>query len=315
MSDGLSPEGVIEVFQTQLDRDWAIFRTIEGNDTARGMSYEEGLYEVLSQYFEGIYALETNCSVMDDDLDCIEAFDPHSKNEVDVVALFKQAVPRVILRRRKVTWIPLSAVAFLCEVKSKVDSGRLEADLLKLEILRSIEGDPKERFKNQVRGNFVVDRQIHCLVYDQAEIANDTMTELLNECAGAWDMVLIVKSNTLIVNGTLPYSFILRNHASSNRLDEIAGDEEGGGVTRVMKIPPSGILSVDNGFAWFMILLGWSVPYPFIVQTTTLFENIAKSLGTGAQHGARTEVVGSEGLLEDPSSIWPEGGKPSSEKE
>lgn len=113
-----SPEGLINRFQTQLEHQWSRYRDIEGDDSARGSSYESALCDLLDEYFGGRFDLHTNCSIMDDRLDCFEAFDESAENEIDVVALFSHATPRLVLREGDIQWVPLAGVSFLCEVKS-----------------------------------------------------------------------------------------------------------------------------------------------------------------------------------------------------
>ena len=296
MSDSSPIDNLLGIFQNQLERDWRTFRDIEGNDTARGASYEDALSDILSEYFGGIYNVETNCSVMDANLECFNEFDSSSQNEFDVVSLFRQANPRVILREGDITWVPLSAIAFLCEAKSKVDTGRLEDDLEKLESLRLLEADPDDRFPTKVSGDVTVDHQVHCLVYDRAEISNSAMTDLLDTYSTAWDIVLIVETDTVIVNGTIPYIEFLRDEAAATQLDAISDDSEGG-MARAIDDPTHDFISVSNGFAWFMIVIGLSIPIPLSVQTVELFRNIVKETPSGAQYGAKTSVTSDDTLL------------------
>lgn len=289
-------DNLLSTFQNQLERDWRKFRNIEGNDTSRGSSYESALSNILNKYFEGIYKIETNCSIMDMELKCFDEFRSSSQNEFDVVALFRQASPRVILKEGDVTWIPLSAVAFLCESKSKVDKGRLKSDLKKFQILRSIESDPDDRFPTKVHGDFNVDHQIHCLVYDKSEISNSTMTDLLEKYTDAWDIILVVETDTIILNSTVPYVDLLRNQAIGTQMDAISSDTDGD-VVRKIANPTHNFMSVSNGFAWFMIVLSATIPVPLAIQTTELFTNLIKETKSGLQYGAKTSVDSDDTII------------------
>lgn len=205
MTDISSADELTRRFQTQLDHEWQRFRDIDANDTSRGSSYETELSNILESYLGSSYEIVTNCSIMDRDLECFDTFETSGQNEFDVVSLFCQAIPRIVVEEGKIRWVPLPSIAFVCEVKSRVDKGRLSSDLDKLSTLRSLEGDPADRFPTKMQGPSTVDRQIHCLVYDQASIANDTFTELLAQSQNSWDMVLIVEENVLVVNETLPF--------------------------------------------------------------------------------------------------------------
>jgi hypothetical protein len=118
---------------------------------------------------------------MDEQLACFDLFSDDSENEIDVMALFSHASPRIILQETDVNWVPLEGISFLCEIKSRIDKGRLESDLEKLEIVRSIEVDPDDRFGTDVTGSYSVYYQLHCLVYDQSSISDDTLESILND--------------------------------------------------------------------------------------------------------------------------------------
>lgn len=298
MPETNSPERLINRFQTQLKHDWSRFRDIEGDDSARGNSYESAFRDLLAEYFGGRFDIYTNCSVMDTHLSCFDEFGNGVSNEVDVVSLFSHATPKIVLREREMTWIPLEGVSFLCEIKSRVDKGRLKSDLEKLSVLRSLETDPDDRFGITVSGDYSVDHQIHCLVYDKSSISDDSLNSLLDG-TNAWDLVLLVEDDILIVNQTLPVQRVLAATAAASqipdpynddRLDDVLGND---GEAKSVKFPGDSSrssISIDSGLAWFMLALSISIPWPVGLTTVDHLSQLAMFSKTNLQSGASTSI-------------------------
>lgn len=287
MTEINSPEGLIRRFQTQLEHQWRRYRDIEADDSARGSSYESALRDVLQMYFGGRFDLHTNCSVMDQNLACFDAFHQNAQNEIDVLALFSHATPRIVLHEGDIQWVPLAGISFLCEVKSRIEKGKLKTDLEKLKILRSLEKDPNDRFGTKVHGDLTVDHQLHCLIYDRAQIADTTMESLLKG-SDAWDLLLIVEEDTLVINSTLPVLKIIERSAIGSHLIDNKRDPE----RKRVASPDEEIhfISSSNGLAWFILSLSHSIPVPIGISTAnTLHELITYSM-TGMEYGATTEV-------------------------
>lgn len=302
MTDVNSPEGLIANFQTQLEHQWSRFRDIEGDDSSRGSSYETALQDLLREYFGGRFDILSNCSIMDSELACFDAFGKNAKNEIDVVALFSHASPRIILRETNMNWVPLEGVSFLCEVKSRIDKGRLESDLKKLEILRGLEVDPDDRFGTKVHGDYSVDHQVHCLVYDRSSIADETLDALLSDST-AWDIILLVEDDTLIVNGTLPVFKYLQSMAISSQVSETDVVHE---EPKKVVIPGDGdesTLSVGNGLAWFIIALSITIPVPLGVTTVSSLSQLVSQSSTGIRQGATSSIDEQDSIRYEPADF------------
>lgn len=284
-----NPDALISNFQTQLEHQWSRFRDIEADDSARGSSYETALQELLKEYFGGRFDILSNCSIMDSQLACFDSFSDQSENEIDVVGLFSHASPRIILQETDVNWVPLQGVSFLCEVKSRIDKGRLESDLEKLGIVRSLEEDPDERFGTKVHGDYCVDHQVHCLVYDRSSISDKALNSLLEDNT-SWDMVLIVEDDVLVVNKSLPVSEYLQSMAIASQLptpDEMP-DEEGDIV--IPGEANSNMLSLSNGLAWFVVSLSISIPVPIGLTTASTLSQLIGASSTGVKLGATSSI-------------------------
>lgn len=301
MTDVNSPKGLISNFQTQLEHQWNRFRAIDADDSSRGSSYERALQDLLEEYFGGRFDILSNCSIMDSELACFEAFGKNSENEIDVVALFSHASPRIILRETDVNWIPLEGVSFLCEVKSRIDKGRLESDLEKLQILRSLEIEPDDRFGTKVHGDYSVDHQLHCLVYDRSSIADETLNTLLSD-TNAWDMVLLVENDTLIVNSSIPVIKYLESMAIASQVSET--DMVNEELSEVV-IPGDGngsMLSVGNGLAWFIIGISITIPVPLGITTVSSLSQLIRRSFTGVRHGATSSIDENDSINYEPTN-------------
>lgn len=293
-----SPEGLINNFQTQLEQEWSRFRNMEGDDSARGSSYESAFRDLLTEYFGGRFDIYTNCSVMDTNLSCFDEFGNGVNNEVDVVSLFSHATPRIVLREGDMTWVPLEGVSFLCEIKSQVDKRRLSSDLKKLSILRNLELDPNDRFGVTVSGDYSVEHQIHCLVYDKSSISDDSLNSLLED-TDVWDLVLLVEDDVLIVNQTLPVQQFLMPVAAASQIPDPYNDERftsaitDEGKSKSAKFPGDtsySSISIDSGLAWFMLALSVSISWPMGLSTAKHLSQLAMSSKTNLQFGASTLV-------------------------
>lgn len=279
-----SPNGLIVNFQTQLEHRWHRFRNMAGDDSARGSSYESAFQKLLNEYFGGRFDIRENCSVLDRELNCFNEFGKNAQNEVDIVALFSHATPRLVLQEGDMKWMPLEGSSFLCEVKSQVDKGKLEADLKKLEILRRLERDPDDRFGTAVRGDFCVNHHLHCLVYDRASISDETMNSILEQ-NDAWDLVLLVEDDVLIVNDTMPANEYLIKNVLFSR---VINDTDDAAQSQVPN--ENGCISVDHGLAWYLMILAISIPVPLGKQTSDTFSTLLRQSVLGIQPGATTEI-------------------------
>ena len=300
-----TPSGLISNFQTQLEHDWSRFRDLEGDDSARGASYEKAFRDLLNEYLGGRFDFYTNCSVMDENLDCFEEFGDGPNNEVDIVSLFSHSTPRLVLREENMTWVPLEGISFLCEVKSRVDKQRLGSDIDKLSILRELEKDPDERFGPTVSGDCSVNHQIHCLVYDESSISDKSLMSKL-EGNTAWDLVLLVKDDILIVNQSLPIQEYLLTTAVASQLPNPQEDEriptEEGSYPKKIVFPgdsESNALSIDSGLTWFMLALAGSIPWPIGHTTTNHLSQLAMASKTNVQFGASTSITEELDIEED----------------
>jgi hypothetical protein len=164
-------------------------------------------------------------------------------------------------------WVPYDGVAFTCEVKSSLSKSNLEKDLKKLNILEELRGNPTKRFPQNLTGtDMVVPHQLHCLVYDENEISRQSRNELFYEYPSAWDLLLIVDEDKLLLNSTLPYARHLFGR------DRQEGEFQW--------------CHIENGLLWLIVALSVSIPQPPVVQTVNPLVKMASFMGasTGGGH-------------------------------
>lgn len=246
-----------EDIRSQLLREWKYLRNQAHNPANKGASYENGLRDLLSKYYGGLYEFYTEPVVIDSNLDVFDTFDTtRGQHEIDVVALFRQANPQIVFDIEEMTYVPLEGVAFICEVKNKVDKGRLEGDLEKLSKLRNLTNSDRS-FGPMISGDYTTTNQLLCLVYDQSQIADETRNELLWDYKFAWDIVLIIDDDEIFINTQLPSSDIF------NKTFSIHHPNLGEGTTQYT----SPIISENNALMTFFLLLSISIPTPMSVST------------------------------------------------
>lgn len=196
--------------------------------------------------------------IIDKNLDVFDKFDTgRGQHEIDVAALFRQSNPQIVFDIQDMTYIPLEGVAFVCEVKNKVDKSRLEKDLEKLSKLRSLT-DPDRSLGAMFSGKYTTTKQLMCLVYDQSQISDESRNKLLFKYKSAWDLMIVVDNDEILINNELPASNIFASTISVRHPH--LGNED-----KTQFTPP--IIITDNALMTFFLILSISIPTPPSVST------------------------------------------------
>lgn len=261
-----SPEGLINSFGSEIQSNWRQHRKQIFNQNTKGAAYERTLSDFLGDYFGHLYNIYTRTAVIDKRLTCFDVFNA-GESEIDVVSTYTQAVPGIIFESSEMRWVPYDAVAFVCEVKSKITTSSLESDLLKFAKLKNIEPDDQSnRFRgiqsttdlfiesepgNRIRSvEATVGHQLKCLVYDEASISEESLRELLREDTEIWDILLIVDKNIIFLSPELPFTdFWNERFTFSTEEEDIPLSEA---------LPE--ILCLQDGLLWFILVLALSIP-------------------------------------------------------
>ncbi|HET7323419.1 MAG TPA: DUF6602 domain-containing protein [Halococcus sp.] len=268
--DNVGPKGVKRMldlvgdFSEEFHDEWSRIRKRHHNPSQKGDAFENTLKEYLEIYFSSVFEFRTGPALIDSQLRCFSELDGGA-NEFDVVASFNTAVPNVVFEEAGMEWVLYAGVSFLCEVKSSLNKSALEHDLKKLQTLADLRSDPSDRFGVSARGKASVNHQLHCLVYDETEINKRTRDELLDEYPDAWDLLLIVDEDTLLINSTLPLSHHLFGNDNDNQTFTWC--------------------HIENGLLWFVLSLTISIPRPVSVSTAEPIMEMATFMGTSTGGG------------------------------
>lgn len=271
MSGETDPGAIIEGFNEKLRFQWREYRRQAFNANTKGAVFENTLQEFLLDYFGGVYDVRTRTAVIDEYLECFDVFNSEN-NEFDVVSSFQQSVPRLIFKSDEMTWVPYDGVAFISEVKSEINTTKLESDLEKFAKLKKIESDNlQNRFSRDTPGTRMyvelepgekgygemmnVDHQLKCLVYDNASISESSLRERLQVDTEIWDLLLIVEENILFISPKLPFA----NFWKKRMVDAFSPVIEEGTIDK-NSFPD--IVALKDGLVWFVILISISIPRP-----------------------------------------------------
>lgn len=281
--------------QEQLEREWDELRELYAN--SKGSTYEQTLKDFLDSYFGGVYDVNTKVAVIDENLVSFQEFDfVQGDDEIDLVATFAQAKPRIIFKtggnEGELRWVPFESVAFICEVKSQLTKGSLESDFDKLESLSLIsESLDDDRLGINIGGDFTTTPPLHCLVYDRESIADDTLEEILKNNYENWDILLLVENDTLLLNRNIPLS------------ETFVPSSEMFGPEQMPELPPHilaqvetewdieidpDIITLDNGLFWFLITISASIPDPLSVNTANSLNALSEEITFHT--GVKTEI-------------------------
>jgi hypothetical protein len=156
-------------------------------------------------------------ALIDRDLKILELLKP-SENEFDVVATFKNACPRLVLKTEGATYVPLDAVAHVVEVKQTLEMPGLKSDLDKLNVLDKVAA--QFSFGSFFHGDWTVMRPLKILFYYEAAIDTGSMIALLSQRSG-WDMLAVFRDDLLLGNRSLPAFQRMKGNPSAENIAAI----------------------------------------------------------------------------------------------
>lgn len=215
----MDPTEMKEAYHRDAVRVWEAIRHSSYNPNTKGGDFEEALQEFLNTYFDESFTIGTRSAIVDRNLNYNDIL-TDSENEFDVVATYKGSKPQIMFSVQSTDWVPYDAVAFVCEVKSNMTTRSLEDDLEKLNKLRNLDDHSEDRFSGPINTGTVghpdmgesyssaVPRQLHLLVYDTCDVAQETYTDILSEYAEAYDMMLIIENDTAVLNPNTPITVL-----------------------------------------------------------------------------------------------------------
>jgi hypothetical protein len=194
----------IDAIHSRLQDEFERYKDIHYNPNTKGANYEKVIADLLKDYLGAKFNIHNRSQLIDANMDYLANFDRGSV-EVDIIGTFKTAVPNLILKIVDTELIPYDAVGFLVEVAKKMEKEKLEEDLTKLQKIGRL-AITANRFGLTVGGNYLVDRPLRILFYVENDIAENTLNQLLVQFYDAWDAVMILNENKILVNMSLKFA-------------------------------------------------------------------------------------------------------------
>jgi hypothetical protein len=248
-----------ELINTQVKDKVKRYGKAHLNPNSVGGGYEKVVRDLLRDYLGSRLEFYTRAQIVDAKMQYMKVL-PHGSGEIDVVGIFNNTTPKIVLKLDEdQVLLPYDAVALLCEVKSELDSQKLEKDLIKLKNIGQLELSPN-RFKFATMGIPGNSQQspFRLLVYFNTSIDNVAMERKLNEYSGYWDVVYIVNSDTVISNKSL--TFVQTLLASGIKKDTAPDN--------------NCVYWDDSPVAALLLLLSQSIPVPLVVDVMITLLNI-----------------------------------------
>jgi hypothetical protein len=201
MTDQSDPARILKGIDASLRNKFEEIRKQSFNQNTKGYEYEKAVSNFLSDYLSSLFDFHTRVAVIDKDLKVFNMFKT-GENDFDVVATFRNACPKIVLKTGDMEFIPFDAAAFFIEVKQTLTKESLEKDLSKLEKLNAF--DCSKRFGVTFSGQFSVNRPIKTLFYYETGIAEETLAQILVGRPNSWDLLLRFSDDLLLGNCVLP---------------------------------------------------------------------------------------------------------------
>jgi len=205
-------ERIIEKVENELMNELREVMELPSSPNVKGEMYEVKISSFFEKYLGSIYDFHTRVSIIDFLGFCFEVFKP-IENEFDIVATYKTAVPRIILKhegevnekKSEFKYIPYDSVAFIIQVKQDLDKGKLKSDLEKLKKIRSLPLCPGRipasvTYPNTLYIGGPSVSPLNILFYLRGSISNEAIESLLKEFKDCWDFLVIVEDKILLIN-------------------------------------------------------------------------------------------------------------------
>ena len=193
---------LLRAIEKQLLNKFQKIRDEKYNPNTKGYDYEEILKKFFEDYLGGAFDFLVRFGVLDVELKINSLLDPR-KNEFDVIALYKNAVPKEIYLH----FVPYDAVAFITEVAQTLTVRKLSADLAKLENLNHIQVG--RRNLTGINRTFVIPplrRPLRLLFYCEKKAKADLVNQLLiHDYKDSWDILVVLNMHYILVNTTIPF--------------------------------------------------------------------------------------------------------------
>ena len=199
---------VLDGIERQLNNRFDELRSEKYNPNTKGFDYELVLKSFFDSYLGGAFDFLVRVGILDVELKVKSVLKP-AQNEFDVVAIYKNAVPKLVFQRL----VPYDSVAFIVEAKQTLTLRDLKADLLKFGKLDELRTGTLRlillpKLMNKQGREVALKRPLRFLFYYESKANDEKVQQLLSgELGKFWDICVIFKRNLVLLNLTLPIRF------------------------------------------------------------------------------------------------------------
>jgi hypothetical protein len=201
---------ILDGIDKQLNNRFCELRSQTYNPNTKGFDYELVLKGFFESYLGGAFEFLVRVGILDYELKVKSVLKPE-QNEFDVVAIYRNAMPKLVLNRM----VPYDSIAFIVEAKQTLTTPFLRSDLKKFSKLEELKVNPNrgKRIPDLIdsQGKEVtLKRPLRFLFYYEAKADMKKVNQLLcGELGKFWDICVVLKENTVLLNKTLPFRFRL----------------------------------------------------------------------------------------------------------
>lgn len=247
---------ISEAFKRQLSSKFETYADIHFNYNTKGSYYEKVVASILDDYFGSRFEFHTRAQLIDANMQYLQIFEGRT-SEVDVVGVFRNASPRIIISIGNTKIVPYDAVAFIVEVKSRMDTKSLMSDLQKLQKMSNLHNS-NNRFIPKMTREYDVLYPLRILFYLKRTLRENILRETLEDYITSWDAILILQEDTLIINKELPFFNLIFKSLGTERFNN----------SKYIKW-------TTDSFIMLLSLISDSIPSTILVNVIPTFISIA----------------------------------------
>jgi hypothetical protein len=178
-------------------------RPLSLNSNTKGGEYEQHIADIFHRYLGSRFDFHVRAHLLDVEMTYLDLFSI-GENEIDIIATFSNAVPKIIFKAGTRNYISYDSVAFTLDVKARLDNDKLEKDLEK-----TLKISKLSRLTHKIGdiihgGSYLLDRPLRFLFYHESHISEGELDRLLKKYYSIWDVIYIINNNQIILNRSLP---------------------------------------------------------------------------------------------------------------
>jgi hypothetical protein len=243
----------LESINKELRSKFEELRSLKLNANTKGGEYEKHVANLLHDYLGSRFEFHVRAHLIDAEMEYLNIFST-GENEIDIIGTFSNALPRIILKVGDTRYVSYDAVAFTVDIKSRLDRQKLGQDLDKLSKISKLRKSPPAVGSVMYARSHFLDRPLRCLFYFEKSIDRIEMEKILDKYYSAWDIILLIDNNEILLNGSLP---IVKQIMSQNSLDGTILSWGG-----------------DNCFIMLLNIISATIPVYLEVDVTKTFLNL-----------------------------------------